>query len=136
MKRMWNLGIKTSDLDADLAFLAGCGATEVEKGIIAGPDGDLPFGSAFLGPQRLLLFPRVIYEDALPEPMKCGLAHIVFEVEDVAAVLAQYRERGVSPLWGPKDIATPFGRRSIVFWRSPSGLVFETFQALDPPTAV
>ena len=73
MKGPWNLGVKVKDLDADLAFLEACGATQIQKGTIPRPEGDAPFGMAFLGPQRLLLFPHVIYEDTLAEPLKSGL---------------------------------------------------------------
>jgi catechol 2,3-dioxygenase-like lactoylglutathione lyase family enzyme len=130
MKGPWNLGVKVKDLDADLAFLEACGATQIQKGTIPRPEGDAPFGMAFLGPQRLLLFPHVIYEDTLAEPLKSGLTHVVYEVDDVAEVLQRFKRRGVIPLWGPEDLSTPFGRRRVVFFRSPSGLIFETFQNL------
>ena len=130
MDHPWNLGVKVHDLDADLAFLERCGATEVQKGTMPTPAGDRAFGMAFLGRQRLLLFPQVIYESALSEPLKGGLAHAVFQVPRLDDVLKRYRERGVLPLWGPETIATPFSRRRIVFFRSPSGFIFETFEAL------
>jgi catechol 2,3-dioxygenase-like lactoylglutathione lyase family enzyme len=130
MKQPWNLGVKVEDLDAELRFLERCGATRIEKGTIPTPKGDEAYGMAFLGEQRLLLFPRVIYQDALSEPMKGGLAHAVFEVEDIEAVIGRYRARGVEPLWGPETLSTPFGRRRIVFFRSPSGFIFETFEHL------
>jgi catechol 2,3-dioxygenase-like lactoylglutathione lyase family enzyme len=130
MKGPWNLGVKVKDLDADLAFLEACGATQIQKGTIPRPEGDAPFGMAFLGPQRLLLFPHVIYEDTLAEPLKSGLTHVVYEVDDVAELLQRFKRRGVMPMWGPEDLSTPFGRRRVVFFRSPSGLIFETFQNL------
>jgi catechol 2,3-dioxygenase-like lactoylglutathione lyase family enzyme len=131
MERIWNLGIKVRDIDAELAFLAACGATGIERGVIATDHGDHPFGMGFLGRERLLLFNEVVYADALPEPMKTGLAHAVYQVDDVARVLARFRVNGVAPIWGPVDLATPFGRRRVVFLRSPSGFVFETFQHLE-----
>jgi catechol 2,3-dioxygenase-like lactoylglutathione lyase family enzyme len=128
MKHPWNLGVKVQDLDADLDFLGRCGATEIQKGTIPTAVGDRAFGMAFLGAQRLLLFPEVIYEDALPQPLKGGLAHAVFEVDNVEDVIRRYAKRGVSPMWGPQDLTTPFGKRRIVFFRSPSGFIFETFE--------
>ena len=130
MNLPWNLGVKVQDLDAELAFLERCGATQVQKGTMPSAAGERAFGMAFLGAQRLLLFPHVIYEDALSEPLKGGLAHAVFQVERVDDVIERCRKRGVSPLWGPETISTPFGRRRIVFFRSPSGFIFETFEAL------
>jgi catechol 2,3-dioxygenase-like lactoylglutathione lyase family enzyme len=130
MDKVWNLGVKVRDLNTELAFLKACGATGIEKGANRTPDGELGFGMAFLGSQRLLLFPKVIYEGALTAPLKHGIAHAVYQVGDVASVLERLRANGVSPLWGPEEVATPFGRRRIVFFRSPSGFIFETFQHL------
>jgi catechol 2,3-dioxygenase-like lactoylglutathione lyase family enzyme len=130
MKGPWNLGVKVKDLDADLAFLEACGATQIKKGTIPRPEGEALFGMAFLGPQRLLLFPHVIYEDKLSEPLKNGLTHVVYEVDNVYDVLDRFKQQGVTPFWGPEDLSTPFGRRRVVFFRSPSGLIFENFQNL------
>lgn len=124
MKGPWNLGIKVRDLDAELQFLEACGATGIEKGMTGGR----PYGMAFLGPQRILLFPHVLYEDSLPEPLKYGLAHAVFEVDDVDEVVRRLGGRGVVPIWGPTELATAFGKRRMAFFRSPSGFIFETFE--------
>jgi catechol 2,3-dioxygenase-like lactoylglutathione lyase family enzyme len=128
MKGPWNLGIKVRDLDADLRFLEACGATGIERGMTRGQDGDEPYGMAFLGPQRLLLFPRVLYEGNLDEPLKYGLAHAVFEVDDVDEVLRRLEKRSVRPIWGPTELPTAFGRRRMAFFRSPSGFIFEAFE--------
>jgi catechol 2,3-dioxygenase-like lactoylglutathione lyase family enzyme len=130
MDRIWNLGLKVGNLEAELGFLAACGATGIKQGMIETPEGNHPFGLALLGNERLLLFNEVVYADALPGPMKTGLAHAVYQVDDVALVLARFRANGVAPMWGPLDLTTPFGRRRVVFFRSPSGFVFETFQHL------
>ena len=123
----WNLGVKVKDLAAELAFLEACGATQVQQGTMPSPDGGRPFGMCFLGPQRFLLFPQVIYEPALAEPLKYGLAHAVYEVDDLDAVIAPLAKAGVAPFWGPTDIVTAFDKRRIAFFRSPSGFIFEAF---------
>jgi catechol 2,3-dioxygenase-like lactoylglutathione lyase family enzyme len=129
MKEPWNLGIKVRDLDTELAFLEACGATGIEKGKTAGAAGDKSsYGMAFLGAQRLLLFPHVLYEDDLAEPLKYGLAHAVFEVEAVDPVVQRLGGRGVRPIWGPKELPTAFGKRYMAFFRSPSGFIFEVFE--------
>ena len=130
MKGPWNLGIKVRDLDAELAFLDACGATQIQKGMTRGNDGDEAYGMAFLGPQRLLLFPHVLYEDKLAEPLKYGLAHAVFEVPAVDEVVQRLERRGIRPIWGPANVPSAFGHRRRAFFRSPSGFVFETFEHL------
>lgn len=130
MRDVWNLGVKVRDLDAELAFMKACGATDVRRDTIPDNGVDRPLGMAMLGHQRVLMFPTTIYENQLPEPLHHGLTHMVFEVEDVAATLETFRANGIVPFWGPKDSATPFGRRRMVFFRSPSGMIFETFQSI------
>jgi len=118
MEGPWNLGVKVKDLDADLAFLEACGATQIQKGTIPLPEGDAPFGMAFLGTQRLLLFPHVIYEDTLAEPLKNGLTHVVYEVDDcrrsAATLQTARRDADVGPggsfdpFRPPSDCLLPF----------------------------
>ncbi|MBV8913076.1 MAG: hypothetical protein JOZ05_08585 [Acetobacteraceae bacterium] len=130
MKGPWNLGLKVDDIGAELRFLESCGATGIEQGVVSSPAGDERFGMAFLGPQRLLMFEKLIYDEALPAPLPPGLKHAVFEVEDFAATLASYAARGVTPFFGPQQVTTPFDRRRIAFFRSPSGFIFEVFEIL------
>jgi catechol 2,3-dioxygenase-like lactoylglutathione lyase family enzyme len=121
-----NLGIKVRDLDEELAFLEACGATEVQKLTQQGRE----FGMAFLGTQRLFLFPKVIYEDKLAEPLHYGLTHIVYEVTPLEPLLDQLKAAGIVPFFGPEEVVTPFNRRRIVFYRTPSGFIFEAFEIL------
>src|SRR6266542_1690655 len=99
MDRIWNLGLKVGNLKTELEFLAACGATGIEQGMIETPEGNHPFGIAFLGKERLLLFNEVVYANALPAPMTMGLAHAVYQVDNVARVLAQFHANGIAPMW-------------------------------------
>jgi catechol 2,3-dioxygenase-like lactoylglutathione lyase family enzyme len=121
-----NLGIKVRDLDQELAFLEACGATQVQKLTQLGRE----FGMAYLGTQRLFLFPKVIYEDKLDEPLHYGLTHIVYEVDELDPLLAQLKKAAIEPFFGPEEVVTPFNRRRIVFYRTPSGFIFEAFEIL------
>jgi len=121
-----NLGIKVRDLDQELAFLEACGATQVQKLTQRGRE----FGMAYLGTQRLFLFPKVIYEDKLDEPLHYGLTHIVYEVDALDPLLDQLKLAGIEPFFGPEEVVTPFNRRRIVFYRTPSGFIFEAFEIL------
>jgi len=128
MKGPWNLGVKVRNVDAELEFLSACGATGIQRGVTRGNEGDERYGMAFLGPQRLLLFERVLYEKNMSEPMKHGLAHAVFEVDDTDRVVRELEARGVVPVWGPAELSTAFGNRRLAFFRSPSNFIFEVFQ--------
>ena len=130
MSQSWhdlsNLGIKVRDLDEELAFLEACGATQIQKLTQRGSE----FGVAFLGTQRLFLFPKVIYEDKLAEPLHYGLTHIVYEVTPLEPLLDRLKGEGIEPFFGPEEVQTPFDRRRIVFYRTPSGFIFEAFELL------
>lgn len=130
MRDVWNLGMKVRDLDAELDYLRACGARDVQKSTITTEGVERSLGMAFLGNQRVLLFPETIYEDDLPEPLHYGLTHAVYEVEDVTSRLAEMATKGVTPFWGPIDAPTPFGKRRMAFFRSPSGFIFEIFETL------
>ena len=126
-----NLGIKVVDLDAEIRFLEASGATRIERGTLSGAAGERPYATAFMGSQRLMLLPRIVYESTLAEPLKPGLAHAVFEMPDLANALAFCQANGVRAILGPNDVSTPFGRRRVAFLRSPSGFIFEAFQPLE-----
>ena len=132
LKELWNIAIKVKDLDAEIEFLEACGATDIVRDTIATDTGEEEFAILRLGPERILLFPNVVYEPELPEPMHYGLTHAVYEVDDLDSVLEDFASRGVRPLWGPREVTASFGHRRIAFFRSPSGFVFETMQPLGP----
>jgi catechol 2,3-dioxygenase-like lactoylglutathione lyase family enzyme len=128
---LWNLGIKVQNLEREIAFLQACGATGLERWSTDPPNDGQRFATLQLGETRLVLLPEVIYEANLEEPLRMGLAHAVFEVDNTTEVINQLGRNGVKPLWGPGEIsAGPFGRRRVVFFRSPSNLIIEAFQSI------
>lgn len=131
VKGPWNLGLKVEDISAELTFLERCGATGIEQGVVASSAGEERFGMAYLGPQRLMLFEHLIYDQSLPAPLPPGLKHAVFEVDDVEATLETYARNGIMPFFGPQLVTTPYDRRRIAFFRSPSGFIFEVFEILS-----
>ncbi|MHB8612022.1 MAG: VOC family protein [Candidatus Dormibacteraceae bacterium] len=131
LKGLWNIAGKVTDLDAEVRFFEACGATDVIRDVVVEPSGEnSEFAMLQLGTQRVLLFPNVVYEPNLPEPLHFGLTHAVFEVDDLEAILTLFASKGVLPFWGPTEVSAAFGRRRIAFFRSPSGFVFEAEQPL------
>jgi catechol 2,3-dioxygenase-like lactoylglutathione lyase family enzyme len=131
LKDLWNIAVKVRDLDSELEFLERCGATDIVRDSVRSDAGGEDFAMLRLGPERVLLFPHVIYETELPQPLHYGLTHAVFEVDDLEKELETFAQRGVRPIWGPKEVSATFGRRRIAFFRSPSGFVFEAEQPID-----
>jgi catechol 2,3-dioxygenase-like lactoylglutathione lyase family enzyme len=132
IKSLWNIGVKTSNLTADLAFLEKVGATIVLRDVLPTGDGEaLDYAIVRLGGVRLLLFPNVIFEDQLPGGVQSGLTHAVFEVDDVQAEFERVKALGGQVLIEPRFAAAGFGTRQITFFRSPGGLVLEFIQILE-----
>ena len=95
IKALWNIGVKTADLEADLAFLERVGATIVQRDVLPVDGGEtLDYAIVRLGGVRLLLFPSVIFEDQIPGGVAPGLTHAVFEVDDIQAEYERIRGLG------------------------------------------
>jgi catechol 2,3-dioxygenase-like lactoylglutathione lyase family enzyme len=131
IKHLWNIGVKTSDLDADLEFLQKVGATMVLRDVLAADGDQLDYAIVRLAGVRLLLFPSVIFEDRVPGGVAPGLTHAVFEVDDLDAEYARIRGLGGEVLIEPQFAQGGFGTRRLAFFRAPGGMVFEVMQVLE-----
>jgi catechol 2,3-dioxygenase-like lactoylglutathione lyase family enzyme len=132
IKALWNLGVKTTNLEADLDFLQKVGATIVLRDKLPVDAGEaLDYAIVRLGGVRLLLFPKVIFEDQVPGGVAPGLTHAVFEVDDLAAEYARLQALGGQVLLEPRLAQAGFGSRQIAFFRSPGGLVIEMIQIIE-----
>ena len=132
IKALWNIGVKTADLEADLAFLERVGATVVLRDALPVDGGEtLAYAIVRLGGVRLLLFPNVIFEDKIPGGVNPGLTHAVFEVDDIQAEYDRIQGLGGEALIAPTLAEAGFGSRQIAFFRSPGGLVLEIIQILE-----
>ena len=131
IKNLWNIGLKITDLDAELAFLQSLGATLVQRDAVPVEDDQLEYAIVRLGGVRLLLFPTVIFEDQVPGGVAPGLTHAVFEVDDLDAEYARITGLGAEVVIEPRLIQAGFGTRRLAFFRSPGGMVFEVMQILE-----
>ena len=82
IKNLWNLGIKVRDLDRELEFLKAVGAELILREKLPVGEEGLEYAMLTLGGTRLLLFPKVIFEDRIKEDVATGLTHAVYEVDD------------------------------------------------------
>ncbi|MEP7358725.1 MAG: VOC family protein [Anaerolineales bacterium] len=132
IKDLWNIGLKITDLDSELAFLNSLGATLLQRAAIPVEDGaSLEYAIVRLGGVRLLLFPNVIFEAQVPGGVAPGLTHAVFQVDDLDAEYARIKALGAQVLIEPQLVSAPFGTRRLAFFRSPGGMVFEVMQILE-----
>jgi catechol 2,3-dioxygenase-like lactoylglutathione lyase family enzyme len=129
--KIWTLGAKVSDLDAEIAFVERLGGELVL-------DDRIPFGGRDfrvpllrLGDKYLHLAEEMVYEAALPEPLADGLCHVVFEVEDVEAARAAALAAGATEVTPRTRVTAGFGTREVAFLRSPGGLLFELIEIVE-----
>src|SRR5215831_9116011 len=84
IKGLWNVGIKTDDLDADILFFQRVGAEFVLRERFDAGDGDrLEYAILSLGGVSMMVFPNTIFEDRIAGGVRPGLTHAVYEVDDL-----------------------------------------------------
>jgi len=126
--RLWNIGVKVSDVKAEADYFVALGAVLRVHGTLSTPDGTFEYALLDFAGTRLFLTPVTVFEDRLPSPLPDGLTHAVFEVADVDAELDRLIALGTEVLIPPIEISAALGSRRLAFCRSPGGLVFEVMQ--------
>ncbi len=130
IKDLWNIGLKVTDLDREVQFLQAVGAELVLRDRLGFGEQQRDYAILTLGGERMLLFSEVVFEDKIPEGVRPGLTHAVYEVDDLDAEFARIRSLGAEVVIEPRQITAAFGSRRLAFFRSPGGLVFEIMEIL------
>ena len=133
--KLWNVGVKVEDVDTDVAFFQALGAKLLIRERAATAAGEIDYAILAFGGTRLLLTPKTVFEEQLAGPLRPGLTHAVFEVDDLAPEVERITALGTEVLLPPTEISAEFGKRKIAFFRSPGGLVFEVMQILEKGAA-
>ena len=131
IKNLWNLGIKVTNLDRELEFLKAVGAELILREKLPVGEQGLEYAILTLGGTRLLLFPKVIFEDRIKEGVATGLTHAVFEVDDCEKEFERIKTLGGEVLIEPFLLSAGLGTRRLAFFRSPGGVVFEILQVIE-----
>ncbi|MDX6631188.1 MAG: Glyoxalase-like domain [Gaiellales bacterium] len=129
--RIWTLGAKVADLDAEIAFVEAIGGELLL-------DDRIPFGGEEFrvpllrfGDKYLHIAEQMVYETSLPEPLAAGLCHVVFEVDDVSEARRAALAAGATEITPPVRVEAGFGVREVAFLRSPGGILFELIHVID-----
>jgi catechol 2,3-dioxygenase-like lactoylglutathione lyase family enzyme len=131
IKNLWNIGIKIADLDREVKFLKAVGAELILREKLPVADEDLEYAIMTLGGMRLLLFPKIIFEDRITGGVAPGLTHAVFEVDDCEREFARIKALGGEVLIEPVLLSAGLGTRRVAFFRTPGGFVFEVLQIIE-----
>jgi catechol 2,3-dioxygenase-like lactoylglutathione lyase family enzyme len=126
--KLWNIGVRVADVAAEAAYFGGIGGRLRVHEKLATPDGSFEYAIVEFGGTRMFLTPKTLFEDKLGAPLRDGLTHAVFEVDDMEAAMAELAEAGTEVLVPPMEVSAGFGSRRLSFLRSPGGVVFEVMQ--------
>lgn len=120
-----NLAVKVRDLDAAVAFYRRAGARVTDPvGWRNGRRADVE-----LGPLRMTLFTRAVYEDDVPDVPDEGFLHVALFTDDLEREI-----EGHHVVWGPEVVSGPtFGTRRIVFVDAPGRMRLEFMEQLEEP---
>ena len=118
-----NLAVKVADLDAACAFYLRAGAGVLDR--MTWNNGER--ADVRLGPLKITLFTRALYEDCVELPPE-GFLHPALFTDDLDAELD-----GHEVIWGPDVVEGPFGKRRIAFVAAPGGIHLEFMEQLAPP---
>jgi catechol 2,3-dioxygenase-like lactoylglutathione lyase family enzyme len=129
--RLWNIGVKTENLDQEVRFWEGLGARLLVRETLTGPDGEAEYALLEFGKTRLFLTPIPLFEARLDYQLLSGLTHAVFEVDDLDQEYQRIIALGTEVLVEPTQLSASFGSRRIALFRSPNGLIFEVMQILE-----
>ena len=89
IKELWNVGLKVTDLDREVAFLREVGASLVLRERISMVGEEREYAILMLGGVRMVLFETVVFENLVSGGVRPGLTHAVYEVGDLDAEYAR-----------------------------------------------
>jgi len=120
-----NLAVKVADLDAAVSFYRDAGAAVTDpEDWRGGRRADVE-----LGPLRITLFTRALYEDDVTDVPDEGFLHVALFTDDLDREL-----EGHEVVWGPDVVSGPtFGTRRIVFVNAPGRMRLELMEQLEDP---
>jgi catechol 2,3-dioxygenase-like lactoylglutathione lyase family enzyme len=129
--RIWTLGAKVSDVDAEIRFVEAVGGELLI-------DDRIPYDGRVIrvpllrwGDKYLHIADEMVYEARLDTPLPNGLCHVVFEVDDLEAARVRAVAAGAREIAPVARIRAGFGARDVAFLRSPGGTLFELVHILE-----
>jgi len=128
---LWTAGIKVPDLEKELAFQEAIGSTVVLDDTIVFEGESFRIPLLRMGDKYLHLAEKMVYERMLPEPLPCGIVHLVYMSDSFERDVEGAISAGAACFIGPSEITAGFGRRNVAFLRAPGGYIFEIIEILE-----
>lgn len=119
-----NLAVKVADLDAAVAFYRRVGARATDPA----EWGNGRRADVELGPLRITLFTKAIYDDDVAGVPDEGFLHVALFTDGLDRELEIH-----DVVWGPEIVSGPtFGTRRIAFVDAPGRMRLELMEQLEP----
>jgi catechol 2,3-dioxygenase-like lactoylglutathione lyase family enzyme len=129
--RIWTIGAKVADLDAEIAFVERLGGELVLDDRIPFAEREFRVPLLRFGDKYLHIAEEMVYESSLDDPLPDGLCHVVFEVDDLEASRRAALDAGATEITPPARVEAGFGTREVAFLRSPGGILFELIRITE-----
>jgi hypothetical protein len=131
LRGLWTIGVKVVDLERELAFHRRMGHPIVldETIELGGKAYRIPL--VRMGDKYLHLGEKMVYEDALGQPLPVGIAHAVYRSDDFDRDVRTALEAGAVELADVAVVSAGFGKRRVAFLRAPGGWIIEIIEILD-----
>jgi catechol 2,3-dioxygenase-like lactoylglutathione lyase family enzyme len=129
--RIWTIGAKVPDIDAEIAFVERLGGELVLDDRIPFAEREFRVPLLRFGDKYLHIAEEMVYESSLDDPLPDGLCHVVFEVDDLEASRRAALDAGATEITPPARVEAGFGTREVAFLRSPGGILFELIRITE-----
>src|SRR5262245_7365622 len=125
LRGLWTIGIKVPNLERELTFHRAVGNEVVldETLVVDGIDYRVPLVK--MGDKYLHLAETMVYEHQLGITLPYGPTHLVYVSDDFEIDVQQFLAAGATQIREPIEVSAGFGDRTVGFFRSPSGWIFE-----------
>jgi hypothetical protein len=130
--RVWNVGVKVENLDAEVEFHRKAG-NEVLIAKDSVPQAGRSQSQALIksGDKYLVISDGYGWENALPDPLGFGVSHVSYSVDNLDEEMKKVMDAGAKKFMGPADIAGSFGSRRVACFTTPGGMHFCMFQVKE-----
>jgi hypothetical protein len=131
LERLWTVGIKVRDLEAELEFHRAIGNQVVLDETLEFDGVSYRIPLVRMGDKYVHLAERMVYERLLGEPLPYGIVHLVYRSGDFDGDVKRALAAGAVALDKISVISAGFGKRRVAFMRSPGGWIVEFIEVIE-----
>ena len=128
LTRLWTIGVKVPDLEAELKFQKEIGSTLILDETLEFEGHSYRIPLVRMGDKYLHLAEKMVYEKILGRDLPYGMTHLVHISDNFDDDLRMCLDAGAKLVMDVANISAKFGERKVAFMTAPSGWIFEIIQ--------